>query len=233
MKKVFFVVAVFALLFSNVAVMGQAITAVDVTVKDRKLKMTGISVSSDAELQSLQSAWATYLKKTLKLKVKSGRDEVTAEAALIPAVSTTPFDLTTTYKATASGCEMIVTACAANEICFSPSEHPQDYSNLKVLVTNFVKNYMAANYSNLIKEKQQAIKAFDKELSDMEKEVKSLEKANEKAAKSIEAMQKQVQDNEASIKSNKEKLPEMKKTLDQKKALLKELEAKMKNISGK
>ncbi len=236
MKKTISLIAIttviFLLLVPRTSV-AQEIKAVDLNVKIDKEKRPGFSVACDAEIKPLQSAWAAYLKKNFKLKVNTGRNEVSVENASIPSVSAATFNLLTTYKLTAEGCEMIVTAAAGGAIYFSASEHPEDFKKLKTLVIDFVKSFMVANYDGLIKEKQKVIDASVKEQSSMEKEIKKLGDENEKAAKTIEDLQKQIEKNNATIQRNKEMIPTMKETIEQKKTLLKALEEKRKSISGK
>lgn len=233
MKKLMLVLAVMLALTVGKTAVAQKIQAVDVTVKVNKADRPGIMVASEAEVKPLQKAWAAHLKKNFKVKVKTSRNAVLAEAASIPAISENKFDLNTTYKMTPEGCEMVVTGASGYDMYFSPKDQPEAYRKLKTEVEEFVKSYMAEAYDKLIAEKQKVIDASVKEEQAMEKEVVKLEKSNAKAAKTIEKLQKQIERDSATIQSNKEALPTMKQTIEQKKVLLKELEAKKSSVTGK
>lgn len=217
--------AVFCMFAINSVSIAQTVNAVDVETKINRNKCTGISISSSVEIEPLMAAWASYLKKTYKLSVKSGKNEVNVNNALIPAVSASPFTLYTVYNITAQGCEMIVVAGAAKDIFFSPTDPTGEYQNLKGVVVTFFKTYLAENFASMISDKKKAISSAEKELKAIEKEIKSMEKENEKALKEITSMQEQIEKNKTEIQSGKERIPEMQKAIDQKKALLKELES--------
>jgi len=228
MKKIIIVLVVICINAINSLSIAQTVNVVDVETKINRNKCTGISISSSVEAEPLMAAWASYLKKTYKLSVKSGKNEVNVNNALIPAVSASPFDLYTVFTVTDQGCDMVVAAGAGKDLFFSPKDPTGEYQKLKDIVQIFYKAHLAENFDKMISDKKKAISIAEKELKTMEKEIKSLEKENEKALKEIVKMQEQVEKNKSTVQSSKDRLPEMQRMINQKKALLKELESQSK-----
>ena len=233
MKNLIFVIALLAFFVAGNHVSAQTIKAEDVTVKVDKVERPAISVTSEADMESIQDAWASYLKKTYKVKVKTSKNEVTAEAASIPEISASLFDLNTTYKTSSGGCEMIVTASAGYDIYFSPKEHAEDYRKLKSVVEEFVRMHVAEEYDDMIKDKQKEVDASIKDQENMDKEIAKLEKDIVDANETILKLQKQIEENSATIKTDKEALPGLMAAIEKHKALLSELQSKKLKSTGK
>ena len=233
MKKLFFVIAMLVTFVAGNQVIAQTIKAEDVTVKVDKVERPAISVTSEADIDAIQEAWASYLKKTYKVKVKTSKNEVMAEAASIPEISASIFDLNTIYKTTSGGSEMIVTAAAGYDIYYSPNEHGDDYRKLKTVVEEFVRMHVATQYDETIKNKQKEIDASIKDQENMQKEIAKLEKDIVEANETILKLQKQIEENSATLKTDKEALPGLAEAIEKHKALLTEMQAKKLKATGK
>jgi uncharacterized coiled-coil protein SlyX len=205
-------------------IFSQAVKATDTEVKISKDKQSAISIISEAEINSLQKSWASYLKKNYNAKNKSRKNTLASSGLLIPSISIKPLNLYSFFEKNEQGSEMIITAEIDSVAFISPETYPDEFKSLKAFSSDFVISYLKSQYSQLIKDKQKDINKSVKEELKMQKKINNLEKSISRDNNNIQRLQKRIEENKVQIDRNKNILPELNKKTSEKRNSLKELE---------
>lgn len=144
-----------------------------------------IGAQVDPEKDELTKAWADYLNKNYKVKLKgfglfSTKEILSAEDVTIAAVSDRRMNLYTRVISLTSGSEIKIFASYGYDIYIGTSNFPKEYEALRGILNNFLLKYVNEYYSNGINSITKEIKSLSK---DKVKLLKTIDKNNKKIMK--------------------------------------------------
>lgn len=161
-----------------------------------------IGAQVDPGKDELNKAWADYLNKNYKIKLKgfglfSTKEILSAEDVTIAAVSDRRMNLYTRIISLAAGSEIKIFASYGYDIFIGSTNYPKEYQTLRGILSNFLLKYMNDYYSDGIKSISKEIKSLSK---DKVKLLRSVDKNNKKILK----MANEIAITNATIKSSTE-----------------------------
>lgn len=166
------------------------------------------------------------MKKNFKIKAKSDKNAVNAEAAIMSTLSLNPVNIFTEFEQKDEKTVMLLAVELSEEQFVSKQNNPDEYKKIKSMAYDFVVGYMKDNYNNLIKKSQKEVNSSVKQEIKIQKQINALEKKINKDSDNIQKLQKRIEKSKLDIEKGKKLLPEINKETEKKRAVLKDLQDK-------
>jgi len=162
----------------------------------------------EATMKDVEKAWKNMMKDG-KAKVKSKKDELHADDAILPSITTHPMDIYAAFVEDKNGVAIYITVDFGGAFISSTS-HPKEFQDLSSMLADFgynqTKEAIEEKLENAEKELQKVENDYEEEQkneADMKDDIKKLESK-------IEQSKKDQQDQKAVIESQKKILQEIK-----------------------
>jgi len=164
----------------------------------------------EATLKDVEKAWKDIMKDA-KAKIKSKKDELHADDAILPSITTHPMDIYAAFVEDKNGVAVYITVDFGGAFISSTS-HPKEYQDLSSLLSDFGYN--------------QTKIAIDEKLSNAEKELKKIEDDYEKEMKNEQSMKDDIEKLKDKISKSKDEQENQKAAIEAQKKLLNEINQK-------
>lgn len=181
---------------------GQSIVPEDANVILENTSRPCLHVLVDPSSDELKDAWVDYLSKNYQIKLKgtgfmSNKDVLTAEKIVLNSVSLKAMDLYTEIIQVEDKASMKLFAAFGYDIYLNSTDYPTEYSALKMVMSDFLNQYIAKYYNDKVAVHKKEVDGLTK---DQIKLTKSIEKNNKKMEKMSSNMEKMTEGNQKSQK---------------------------------
>lgn len=185
MKNIRVLILAFALFFGAVVLNAQTLVVNSSQVNFEDKARPSLVADVDSEKDALASAWATFLKKTYKIKLKgfglfSNKEVFEAKDVTISEMSANRMNFYTKINSISSGSRISVFASYGYDLFIGPENYPHEYSALNNMLHNFLLKYLDDYYSDRVKTISKNMKSLNDEKA---KKTKRIEKNNKKILK--------------------------------------------------
>ncbi len=221
--------SILALFFLSTLAFGQNITPLVETVMYEKTSRPCLAISVEPSPELLREEWEDYMKSDRNIKLKgngflTNKDVLYAEQVVIKNISDRALDLYTEIIKDENGeTSMKVFAAFGYDIFIEESTYPTEFAALKVMMSNFLNEYIPEYYN-------EQIKAALDEVKDLTKLQDKLGKSIKKNNKKISKMTDDIEDREKDNKENQSELEETATKLKAQKERLVDLKAKLNGL---
>jgi len=218
MKKIF-LLSVFIYFFSFIG-KSQIFNIANATAVNDDKARPCITVTFEPSASEAKKAWKSYLKKKYDLKLKNDKgDDIKAEEAVFPAVTSRTMDFYTRFKKDKDNntTQMNVFIKFGYDIYLNQTDNPSEYSSLMSIIKDFSVEFLRTHYNEQLTELNKELAKTEKEKINTVKENESLASDIEKNKQTIEDLKKENEEKAAKIETNKEKVETLAEELVKKK----------------
>lgn len=218
MKKII-LLSVFFYAFSFIAD-SQIYSIMDGTGVVNDMARTCISITFEPGSKEASKAWKDFLKKKYDFKVKSDKkDDLKAEEAMFPAVTSRTMDFFTKFEKNKdeNTTTMNVFISFGYDIYLNQTDNPSEHSALMTIMKEFSLEFLREHYNKGLEELNAVLAKTEKEKNKTISENENLAKNIENNKQTIIDLTKENEDKAAQIETNKKTIETLKEDVLKKK----------------
>lgn len=221
-------IIIFIVFFPVYHVFSQTVDLSSTSIQHNDKQRDAILAEIEPTKKTVKNAWKNYLKDNYDIKLKgfglfSNKDVLYAEDIKLNMLSDKRINLYTKFEETENSTKMIVFASFGYDIYFSSIGYSSEFSKMRKLTSNFLKNYLPKYYQNEINNTKEVKEELEEKIAENKEDISDREEEINKLKEEILSLENE-------LKENSKKAEEINTLLELKKKDLEIINNELKNI---